>query len=439
MTEIRYMKFQFAVSEIMDQYLEDDGGRPWIIGFSGGKDSTLLLQLVWIVVAQLGPSRHERPIHVVCNDTLVENPRIVDFIDRTLNMLTMSAVEQELPITTHKTKPRLEDTFWVNLIGKGYPAPNNFFRWCTERLKINPTSKFIIETVKESGEVIVLLGTRSDESAQRAKSLKNHAVSGRRLRKHNLPKAFIYTPIKDITTNQLWQYLMEEPPPWGGTHDELAALYKTASGGDCPLVIDKSTSSCGNSRFGCWVCTVVKDDKSMEGLIEGGQDWMIPLYELRKLFKESRDRDDWRMGRRRNGQEGKGPYKPEIRAHFLEELLTAQKEIQETHGDVQLISHQELVSIQLKWYADGIYEHQVSEIHDQIYNDFIPMRKQKEQEAAERELLLEICKTRKSDADLVRNILGIQKNKSLMLRQRGLINDIDRAISEHIRNEKNDT
>src|SRR5262249_35821584 len=158
------------------------------------------------------------------------------------------------------TIPKLEDTFWVNLIGRGYPAPGTMFRWCTERLKINPTTRFITERISEAGEVVILLGTRSAESANRAKSIKRHKMEGRRLRKHILPSAYVFAPISDIATDDVWQYLTSVPAPWGGRHHQLLTLYKNANGGDCPLVIDTSTPSCGNSRFGCWVCTVVKKD-----------------------------------------------------------------------------------------------------------------------------------------------------------------------------------
>ena len=276
-------KLPFIEAEIIDQYLYDENpDRPWIIGFSGGKDSTLLLQLVWKSLLKIDPIFRKREIWVVCNDTLVENPHIVNFINRTLDTIKVAAVEQDLPIFVQKTTPRLEDTFWVNLIGRGYPAPNNVFRWCTERLKIDPTTRFIKSKVAEDGEVIILLGTRSAESGNRARSIKKHEVKGQRLRKHLLPNAYVFAPIKDVETGELWQYLMQVPPPWsnpagGGTHKELVTLYKNAStDSDCPLVIDETTPSCGNSRFGCWVCTVVKRDKSMEGLIMNGEDWMEP-------------------------------------------------------------------------------------------------------------------------------------------------------------------
>ncbi|UPT67622.1 MAG: DNA phosphorothioation system sulfurtransferase DndC [Sphingobacteriales bacterium JAD_PAG50586_3] len=330
------LNINYLEEEIIDQYLYDESDRPWIIGFSGGKDSTMLLQTVWNALRKIDPILLSRRIYVVCNDTLVENPRIVKFIDKTLDRIQKAAVSQGLPITVHQTTPKLEDSFWVRLIGLGYPAPNKFYRWCTERLKINPTTRFIMEKISEKGEAIILLGTRSAESSNRAASIKKHEIKGQRLRKHQLPNTFVYAPIKDVTTNELWQYLNQVPPPWGGTHKELVTLYRNANAGDCPLVIDDTTPSCGNSRFGCWTCTVVNKDKSMEGLIENGEDWMTPLMEIRNFLVETRDNPEkYREKERRNGttQENRwGPYTATTRVEILKRILKAQKKVQETEG-----------------------------------------------------------------------------------------------------------
>lgn len=79
------------------------------------------------------PFQLRRPVYVVCNDTLVENPIISSYVDEVLEQIQKAAREQDLPIFVRKTIPRLEDSFWVNVIGKGYPVPNTAFRWCTEK------------------------------------------------------------------------------------------------------------------------------------------------------------------------------------------------------------------------------------------------------------------------------------------------------------------
>lgn len=435
------LKLPFIEAEITDQYLYDENQRPWIIGFSGGKDSTMLLQVVWRALMKIPAEMRNRKIYVVCNDTLVENPKIVAFINRTLTLLQKSATQQGIPISVHRTTPRLEDTFWVNLIGKGYPAPTNAFRWCTERLKINPTTRFIQEKISEAGEAIILLGTRSDESQTRARSMKRHELKGQRLRKHLLPNAFVYAPIKDIETGELWQYLMQVSPPWGGTHKELVTLYKNANSGDCPLVIDESSPSCGNSRFGCWVCTVVSRDKSMEGLIGNGDDWMEPLMELRNKILVERSNRDSREKRRRTDSAYKeedkntwGPYTPKVRAEFLEILLQAQKEIQETQGDMmELITHQELVAIQLTWYRDGVFNYKVANIYNAINEQPIKIAsKHIEKYQREEQLLREVCADHPEDFDFIQECLILQKNRSLMIRKRGLTDELERHLERYI-------
>jgi DNA sulfur modification protein DndC len=420
-------------NEIIDQYLYDENfTRPWIIGFSGGKDSTMLLQLVWNAIKQIPIELRSREIYVVCNDTLVENPKIVQTINKTLANIQKVAAEQSMPISVTQTKPKLEDTFWVKLIGKGYPAPNNSFRWCTDRLKINPTTQFILDKVNEKGEAIILLGTRSDESSNRAKSIKKHEIKGNRLRKHILPNSYVYAPITDVLIDELWPYLLQNNPPWGGTNRELVTLYRNASGGDCPLVIDTATPSCGNSRFGCWVCTVVKKDKSMDALIDNGEDWMEPLADFRDLLVETRDNLEWRDDKRRNGQEGIGPYLPQYRALFLQKLLEAQKLVQESQPDMQLITHQELVAIQLAWFRDFYFKRKVSDIYNEINKTQIEMSKQEEKVKQEVDLLKDSCKGDEKQVELIQELLALQKSKSLMMKKRGLQSDIESRIQNFL-------
>jgi DNA sulfur modification protein DndC len=200
-------RIEYIINEVTDQYLINDEVRPWIIGFSGGKDSTVTLTLVWLsllkIKNELGEKHLTRDIWVVCNDTLVENPIITNYVNDILEKIENAAIKHSLPIKIKKTIPRLEDSFWVNLIGKGYPAPNNAFRWCTERLKIKPTSRFINEIVNSEDndhkEAIILVGTRKSESASRARSVKKHEIRGKRLTKHPLQKnVFVYSPIKEL-------------------------------------------------------------------------------------------------------------------------------------------------------------------------------------------------------------------------------------------------
>ena len=433
---------QHIIEEIIDQYLyADKTKRPWIIGFSGGKDSTVMLQLVWEAITQIKELTGivKRDIYVVCNDTMVENPVITEYVYRVLDKIEIAARDQGIPVYVVKTIPRLEDSFWVNLIGRGYPAPNNAFRWCTERLKIKPTSRFILEQVDEFGEAVILIGTRTAESVQRAKSMKKHAIKGKRLTKHpSQANTFMYAPIRNLTLDEVWYIINTMPSPWKADNSELFQIYSDASADDyeCPTVItDKEHKSCGQSRFGCWVCTVVKKDKSMSALIENGLTWLRPLLEFRNQLFNERNIIENRMPKRRNGADainGMGPYTPKYKATVLEKVLSAQKEIQIDRPHVELITNQELVAIQTLWYRDLIFNYTVSNIYHNNYNTNINMEKQNKKQEKEVELLKKSCEKNSRDFELIQELLMLQKNKALLNKKRGLKSDIENKIEEYI-------
>ena len=263
---------QQTLDEIRGLYGSDD--RPWVIGYSGGKDSTCALQLVWQALEGLPRDQRTKPVHVIAGDTLVETPVISEYLGRTLGRITIQARVVGLPIEAHMVTPEIDETFWVNVIGRGYPAPTPRFRWCTEHMKINPANRFIRERVAEHGEVIMLLGVRRQESATRAQVMSLRSIHGSLLSRHTkLPNAFVYTPIRDFSLDDVWTYLLQVASPWGGDNHELLAMYRRSSADECPLVVDETTPSCGSSRFGCWVCTVVTKDKAMEAMVDAGDEW----------------------------------------------------------------------------------------------------------------------------------------------------------------------
>jgi len=430
------------IEEIKEQFLEEDNRRPWIVAFSGGKDSTAMLMLVWEAIAQLNDlERKTREVYVICNNTLVENPRVLQFVNQQLNKIQEKSLELGLPFKVDHTTPQLENSFWVNLIGKGYPAPNNMFRWCTERLKISPTTQYIKDKISDYGEAIILIGTRSDESSARAASIKKHEVKGERLRAHPLPNAKAYAPIKDMTTDEVWTYLRMVRNPW--TEDknlEIQTLYTNGSGGDCPIVMDTTTPSCGNSRFGCWVCTVVKRDRSMEALVDNGEEWMRPLIVIRDFLYKTIDRDrqdynaeEYRMPIRRNKAQGIGPYWPKWRYHILKMVLDAQKVASKVDESNQLISLQELAAIQVIWNRDYIYEYSVSDAYKEVFGEAVEFGQRTLDTNLEKDLLIEVCGENSKDVMLINQLLKAQKMKGLLVRKTGLQNDIENILQEAAR------
>lgn len=325
-------------TEIRQIYAADR--RPWVVGYSGGKDSTTALQLIWSAIAELPIEERTKPIYVISSDTLVETPVVSKYIDISLERMEAAARAQNLPIVTHKVVPDVDRSFWVNLIGRGYPAPSRKFRWCTERLKIEPANDFIRSRVAEFGEVIMVLGVRSAESATRAQVMSLHRIKGSVLSRHSsLRNAFVYAPIAKFSTDDVWTYLLQNPSPWGNDNRDLVSMYRNAASGECPLVVDTSTPSCGNSRFGCWVCTVVERDKAMEAMIDSGEEWLTPLLEYRDMLAETQDplrKHEFRDFRRRSGQVSfigdtdrpmPGPYTLDFCRTLLKRLLQTQIDV----------------------------------------------------------------------------------------------------------------
>lgn len=440
-------RIEYIIDEILDQYMYADvSSRPWIIGFSGGKDSTVLLTLVWLalrkVKEKVAPFQLRRPIYVVCNDTMVENPIISSYVDDVLVQIEKTAVEEGLPIFVRKTIPKLEDSFWVNVIGKGYPVPNTAFRWCTDKMKIKPTARFITEQVDECGEAIILIGTRKAESATRARSIKKHEIHGQRLTHHTiLHNTYVYAPIKELMLEEVWYIINAIPCPWGFDNQILFNIYLDASADDyeCPTVItDKSHGTCGQSRFGCWVCTVVKDDKSMRSLIKNGREWMQPLYDFRIELDRERNILENRLPFRRDGRRAvndMGSYTFGYRAKVLRRLLEVQHELQQRDPNIKLISDQELIAIQVNWYRDFNFGYQVSEIYNSIYKESFKMEENIKNKL-EVELMREICIDNPEEGELIEQLLLLQKSKSLMQRRRGLTNEIESRLQEFISKKK---
>lgn len=427
------------------QYLYQWDEVPWVIGYSGGKDSTAVLQLVWLAIRELPAEQRTKPIHVISTDTLVEQPVVAAWVDASHEKMRQAAAEQGLPITPHKLTPETKNSFWVNLIGKGYPAPRKKFRWCTERMKINPSNKFIREVVRENGEAILLLGTRKAESQRRARTMGKHderKVRDRLTPNASLPNSLVYTSIEDWTNDDVWLFLMQVKNPWGHTNKSLLGMYQGASAdGECPLVVDTSTPSCGNSRFGCWVCTLVDQDRSMEAMIKNDEEkvWMTPLLELRnELGDHSQDRTR-RDYRRMNGRvqlfhDGVvyGPYRKKWRDYWVRRVLEAQEE---THRlgppefqQTDLISMEELHEIRRIWlYEKHEFDDSLPRIYEEVTGKAFPKQEADDNllRLEDWEILREVCGEDDELFDLQVALLDIEREYRGMSRRAGIYHALE--------------
>lgn len=336
-------KYSEALKNLKAFYVDDK--RPWLVGFSGGKDSTLVASLVFETVLSMPEDRRTKPIVVLCTDTRVEIPAVADAVENTLARMRKASEQNNLNIEVKLLKPPPEDSFWVNIIGRGYPPPNRVFRWCTQRLKIDPVNTFVNQRMGHWGEAILLLGARRAESSSRAQTMAKRDTRKGLCRHPDLPRVWVSNPIEHFTTEEVWAYLLQKANPWGGDNRALYKLYANAGGGECPIQIDTSTPSCGNSRFGCWTCTVVDRDKASEGLLESGDERMEKLIEFRSTLIEFRNPENgYRDKRRMNGDDGNGPLLITARRELLKCLLALQEDIQ-----VPLITQEELLLIQQIW------------------------------------------------------------------------------------------
>jgi DNA sulfur modification protein DndC len=356
-----------------------------------------------------------------------------------------------LPFKTEKVTPNVDRSFWVNLIGRGYPAPSRRFRWCTERLKIEPANDFIRERVAEFGEVVMVLGVRASESATRAQVMSFHRIKGSALSRHSsLLNAFVYAPIEALSTDDVWTYLLQNPSPWGNDNRDLVAMYRNASG-ECPLVVDTTTPSCGNSRFGCWVCTVVERDRSMEAMIDSGEEWLEPLLDFRDMLAETQDPEKkalYRDFRRRSGQVSfiagtdrpiPGPYTLDFCKKLLTRLLETQVGVQReapAGEDTLLIHDAELHEIRRIWRTErGDWADSVPPIVraalrrdlDWVVEDAVALT------AEDARLLHEICSEHLVPTELVVRLIDVERDAHGLKRRHGVHTRIEELFRQEWR------
>ena len=358
---------------------------------------------------------------------MVETPAVALRLKKQCATIQKAADKDDLPIDVQLLKPKITDTFWVNLIGRGYPSPNKWFRWCTSRLKIDPMNDYVLTNIKRNGEVVILLGTRKAESANRAKSMEKYELKDLKLRKHGSIKgAFVYAPLENMSDADVWDYLMNNDPGWGGNNEELYRLY-AGENTEMSFILDGRDPPSGTSRFGCWTCTVVEKDRAIQSLIDEGHDEYIPLREFRNKLKTIRDDPDCREKHRKNQRldmlyeefygsskcdkgnekETLGPFKLEVRHELLRELLQIQEELRKTIPEAELITPEEISAIKLAWIYDGDDSETVEGITDSLSS------------------------SNNGIDSLVDRLLVVENDMSNMSRRVGIYGKLEKAINEY--------
>lgn len=432
--------YEDIIQEMSLVYQHDK--RPWMIGFSGGKDSTLLCCLVMEMLRRLPSSKRNKKVYIVSSDTLVENPIVRDYMHRMSNMI--NDLGEELNIQADIIYPKVEDTFWCKVIGLGYPTPEPpGFRWCTERLKIQPMNAYTLETIKNNGEVILLLGVRKAESTYRANSIRAREIEGKLLVPHkDIENAYVYNPLTEILNEEVWKFLLkgDAMTPWGSDNRFLFSLYQGENLVEEQSVIGEIDKEkipiTGNSRFGCWICTMVKEDKSLKAFIDRGEDWLIPLRNYRNWLIQMRTTAGAREYKRRNGQVyrksdgslGEGPFTMETRKEMLRKLL----QLEEDTG-LNLITMEELKQIDRMWDNEGDLSRRcLVEIYFEVTGKRLPWDQYKIP-IFSKEIINEIklmCEENRIEFELISKlIVEIEKNKNFT-KSSMITNAFDRIINQ---------
>jgi DNA sulfur modification protein DndC len=271
-TALATTNYQDIKQSIRNLYLEDS--RPWLVGFSGGKDSTMVASMIFDAVLSIPESERTKPISVLCTDTRVEIPAIVETIEATLDRMGKFSRQQGLNIDVNPV--RFEElSHGVNLlkppavvvrndppnaIGESNRIPNAIERlhldtenwklktdrWCTQRMKIDPVNVFVKRRLGHWGEAVLHLGARRAESATRAQTMAGMAKRNGLRRHPDLPRVWVSNPIEYLSTEEVWAYLLQTRNPWGGDNRALYRLYSNASGGERFV-----STSCCSGRVCC--------------------------------------------------------------------------------------------------------------------------------------------------------------------------------------------
>lgn len=435
-----FKEFADIIEEMSLVYQHDN--RPWMIGYSGGKDSTMLCCLVLDMLKRLPKEKRNKTVYIVSSDTMVENPIVRDYMHRMSRMI--NEVGEELNVVSDIIYPKVEQSFWCKVIGLGYPTPEApGFRWCTERLKIHPMNDYTLNKIQANGEVVLLLGVRKAESVYRARGLQAREIEGKLLVPHTqIENAYVYNPLTEIPNEKVWEFLLSDDAitPWGSDNKYLFSLYQGEVMGEEQSVIGEIDKDkipvTGNSRFGCWICTMVKEDKSLKAFIDRGETWLIPLRDYRNWLMELRTNPDARERKRRNGsvyvkadgEFGLGPFTFEARMLMLKKLLELQKDT-----GLDLITLEELREIDRMWDHEGdLSRRKLVNIYFEVYGEKLPWDDYKSPIFAE-EIVKEIensCQKNDIEFELISKlIIGVDENKNYTKNTK-LSNAFDRIMNE---------
>lgn len=308
--------------------IADKGHARWVVTYSGGKDSTLVAVLTSLFLTA-NPG-YTVQLEVIYSDTLMEMPPLRETADAMMKHMRSAFKRAGLQARVRAVTPRVQDRFWVKLLGRGYPPPGPRFRWCTHRLKIKPADALLNRD--GSIDTAILTGVRYGESATRTKNLRVSCANGGEcgqdywfMKGPQGSNRSYYAPVVHWRTCKVWDFLVFVAPNLGWPTKKLFALY-----GDQDL------------RFGCWTCTLVERDKTMENLMKRpGMERLAELHAFRnRIVEECKDP----VNRLRRPDGRLGPVQLEARRRLMRELLRLQRKLK-----MALVSPEEIQAIKQEW------------------------------------------------------------------------------------------
>ncbi|MBF0706724.1 phosphoadenosine phosphosulfate reductase family protein (plasmid) [Alkalihalobacillus hwajinpoensis] len=305
-----FQEFDEIKEFLKNEYLEDNI-KPFIISYSGGKDSSLVLTLVWQMIMKLPTDLLKREIHVVMSDAAAETPVMSRYQRGIMKIIETTVVEQKLDhiFKVHLVKPSIKGRFFFRTLGRGYPpaTPNSRTRPCTFHMKILPIQRLLNEIINQtiqkqdcfsenSYAITSILGVRTSESVSRAESMKKHSVEDFYAKHATDDRIRVMHPIKNIELDALWSYLLALPNgefPYGGNVSDMMKMYGK-TGHECSITEGSQGgvgASCGQvgSRTGCFTCPLAgKNDKMLSAMIDEGytnysylQEWKNYMLDIR--------------------------------------------------------------------------------------------------------------------------------------------------------------
>lgn len=440
--ENKFAVFEDTINEMTFVYKHDN--RPWLIGYSGGKDSSLLVSLVVETVSRLPVKERTKKIFIVTSDTGVENPIVKRYMHFSSQKINEYSLSHNSNIRADIIYPDISQSYWSLVIGLGYPTPEPpGFRWCTERLKILPMNRYTNEIIEKYGEVVLLLGVRKAESNTRRRTISAREIEGKLLVPHSdISKAYVYNPLTEIPNELVWEYLLKDEgvSSWGVDMKYLFSLYQGENLGEEQSVVGQVDKDkipvTGNSRFGCWCCTIVKEDKSLQRFIDNGSKELIPLREFRNWLVSIRQNPEFRDNKRRNGkvyqksngEYGFGPFKMSARQEILKRLLILQRDT-----GFELITNEELKMIDTIWDLEGdLSRRKLVSIYREVFGKHLSWDEYKEPLYDEE--IIEVLKNAATNADvpfeLITKLIVMINSNKYVAKSSKLKKDFDRLLNQ---------